>query len=616
MKREKIKQEKYEFAVIGGGMSGICAAVSAARHGVKTVLVHNRPVLGGNASSEIRMHICGADENGHKPHLAEGGILHEILLKNKSRNNHFSYALWDLTLYEVVKAEPNLTVYFNTSMIDCEVKDDKILSVICFQSTTEFKIEISADIFADCTGNATLGYFAGAEYREGSESFAEFNEKHAPKTANNERMGNTILFKALKKDNAVTYNPPSFAKKLTEEQLKYRLHSKFHTVDASSASDPEAFTRASTGSNTSVDYGYWWIELMGEGDDFVGQYEDIKDDLLSYVYGMWDHIKNGGEHGAENYELDWVGMLPGMRESRRLVGDYMLNENDIFENRIFADSVAYGGWPVDIHCAKGLLDFEILPSEVYAFKGAYTIPWRCYYSKNIKNLVMAGRNISTTRLALGSTRIMGTCSVGGQAVGTAVSLMKKYNCLPCELQPYIKELQQIILKDDGFIPGVQNEDENDLALISDVSASSFENGFEPENVKNRISRPTEAKENVWHSSGISQNGEWLNFNLMQKKQISQIQITFDSGFAYPIKMTMSDNRRKQQRIGVPHELVKDFTVELVLDGKTVMTKSVADNVFRMSRVEFQSVECDNVKIYFHKTNGSAEFRVFEVRINQ
>lgn len=615
MKREKIRQKNFEFAVIGGGMSGLCAAIAAARHGVKTVLVHNRPVLGGNASSEIRMHICGADENGHKPHLTEGGILHEILLKNKSRNDYFSYALWDLTLYEAVKAEPNLTVYFNTSMTDCTVEDDTILSVSCFQTTTEYKIEIKADIFADCTGNATLGYFAGAEYREGSESFVEFNEKHAPKAANNERMGNTILFKALKKDKAVEYTPPFFAKKLTEEQLKYRLHSKFHTVDVSSASDPEAFKRASTGSTTSVDYGYWWLELMGEDDDFIGQYEDIKDDLLAYVYGMWDHIKNDGEHGAQNYVLDWVGMLPGIRESRRLVGDYMLTENDIFENRVFPDSVAYGGWPVDIHCANGLLDFEKLPSEVYAFKGAYSIPWRCYYSKNIKNLVMAGRNISTTRLALGSTRVMGTCSVGGQAVGTAVSLMKKYNCLPCELQMHIEELQQTILKDDGFIPGIQNEDKNNLASVAEISASSFANGFEPENVINGISRPDEVKENAWHSVGISPNGEWLDFEFKQKKPVSQVQLTFDSGFAYPIKITLSDNRRKQQRIGVPPEIVKDFTIELLLNGKTVMTKPVRDNILRMQRVEFQPVECDTVRVCFHKTNGSEEFRVFEVRIS-
>lgn len=613
MKRNKIKRESYEFAVIGGGMSGLCAAVAAARHGVRTVLIHARPVLGGNASSEIRMHICGADENGHKPNLTEGGILHEILLKNKSRNDYFSYALWDLTLYETVKAEPNLTLYLNTTMTDCSVEGEKITSVTCFQSTTEFLIEIEADIFADCTGNATLGYFAGAEYSEGSESYEEFKEPHAPKEANKDRMGNTILFKALKRDKPVIYNPPTFAKKLTEEQLKYRLHSKFHTVDASSASDPEAFTRASTGSNTSVDYGYWWIELMGKGDDFVGQYEDIKDELLSYVYGMWDHIKNGGEHGAEYYELDWVGMLPGMRESRRLIGDYLLNENDIFENRIFQDAVAYGGWPVDVHCTNGLLDFDILPSEVYAFKGAYTIPWRCYYSKNIKNLVMAGRNISTTRLALGSTRIMGTCSVGGQAVGTAVSLMKKYNCLPNELQPHIKELQQTILKDDGFIPGFLNEDENDLARVAKISASSFKKGYEPENAKNGVSRPTN-KENAWHSEGISENGEWLNFNLKEKKQISQIQLTFDSGFAHPIKITLSDNRRRQQRIGVPPELVKDFTIELLSDGKTVFSKTVRDNIQRMTRVNFENIECDAVKIVFNSTNGCEEIRVFEARI--
>ncbi|MBQ6823065.1 MAG: FAD-dependent oxidoreductase [Clostridia bacterium] len=613
MKREKFKREHYEFAVIGGGMAGLCAAVAAARHGVKTVLIHNRPVLGGNASSEIRIHICGADENGHKPHLTEGGILHEILLKNKSRNDHFSYALWDLTLYETIKAEQNLTVYFNTSMIDCSVEDDRITSVLCFQTTTEYRLEIEADLFADCTGNGTLGYFAGAEYREGSESFAEFREKHAPQAPNNERMGNTVLFKAVRKDHPVSYTPPAFAKPLTEEQLKYRLHSKFHTVDASSAEDPDAFTRASTGSNTSVDYGYWWIKLMGEGDDFVGQYEDIKDDLLAYVYGMWDHIKNGGEHGAANYELDWVGALPGMRESRRLVGDYLLNENDVFENRTFEDAVAYGGWPVDVHCAHGLLDFHILPSEVYAFKGAYAIPWRCYYSKNIKNLMMAGKIISTTRLALGSTRIMGTCAIGGQAVGTAVSLMKKYGCLPRELSPHIEELQQLLLRDDGFIPTVYNADPDDLALQAAVSASSAKAGYEAEHAVNGISRPTETEENAWHSDGISPNGEWLSLCWEQPKTVAQLQLTFDSGFGHPIRITMSDNRRKQQRIGVPPEIVKDFTVELLRHGQTVATHTVTDNIRRLCRIDFAPTECDTVRVLFHATHGCGEFRVFEIR---
>ena len=614
MKREKLRTENYTFVVVGGGLSGVCAAVAAARRGVKTVLVHARPVLGGNASSEIRMHVCGADENGHKPYLTEGGILHEILLKNKSRNPYFSYAVWDQVLYETVQNEKNLTVYFNTTMHDCQMDGDKIKGIECFQQTTEYKLFITGKYFADCTGNGTLGYFAGAEYREGSEAKSEFNEKHAPEQANQERMGNTILFKAVDRGEPVKFTPPPFAKKLTEEQLKFRTHSKFHQVDSSSASDPEAFKRASTGSTTAVDYGYWWIELMGEGEDFVGQFEKVKDDLYAYVWGMWDHIKNGGEHGAENYDLEWVGTLPGMRESRRLVGDYLLNENDILDNKIFPDAVAYGGWPIDLHCPNGLLDFDRLPSEIYAFKGTYTIPWRSYYSKNIKNLTMAGRDISTTRLALASARIMGTCAVGGQAVGTAIALCEKYNCLPCELSPYIQELQQLILEDDGYIPSVLNTDERDFVKRSNISVSSYQKGYEIENLVNGVSRAEENRENAWRSNGMSEQGEWIECSFDSPKEISRVQLTFDSGFGKPIKITLSDNRRKQQSKYLPEELVKDFSVSLIENGKIVAKKEIKDNAQRLCRVDFEKTLCDSVKVEFSATRGVKDIRVFEIRI--
>ena len=614
MKRGKFRTENYTFVVVGGGLSGICAAVAAARHGVKTALIHARPVLGGNASSEIRMHVCGADENGHKPNLTEGGILHEILLKNKSRNPYFSYAVWDQVLYETVQNEKNLTVYFNTAMHDCQMDGDKIKGIECFQQTTEYKLFITGKYFADCTGNGTLGFFAGAEYREGSEAKSEFNELHAPEKENQDRMGNTILFKAVDRGEPVQFVSPPFAKKLTEEQLKFRTHSKFHTVDSSESSDSEAFKRATTGSTTAVDYGYWWIELMGEGEDFIGQYEKVKDDLYAYVWGMWDHIKNGGEHGAENYDLEWVGSLPGTRESRRLVGDYLLNEKDVLENKIFPDAVAYGGWPVDVHCPNGLLDFERLPSEIYAFKGAYTIPWRSYYSKNIKNLAMAGRDISTTRLALASSRIMGTCAVGGQAVGTAISLCEKYDCLPCELNPYIAELQQLILEDDGYIPSVLNTDENDFARLSKVEASSWQCGFEPFNLLNGISRAGEGKENAWRSNGISECGEWISFSFGEEKEVSRVQLTFDSGFGKPIKITLSDNRRKQQSKYLPEELVKDFSVSLIKNGEIVAKKTIKDNAQRLCRVDFEKTLCDRIKVEFFTTHGAKEMRVFEVRI--
>ena len=614
MKREKRRREEYEFAVIGGGLAGVCAAVAAARRGVKTVLVHARPVLGGNASSEIRMHICGADENGRKPELAEGGIINEIMLKNKSRNPYFSYAVWDETLYETVKQEKNLTVYFNTSMEDCEVIDDKIISVECYQTTTEYHIVIFAEYFADCTGNGTLGFYSGAEYREGSEAKYEFNEPDAPEKPDGYRMGNTILFKAVKREEPVYFTPPTIAKKLTDEQLKFRIHSKFHTVDASGAKNEEDFLRATTGSNTNVDYGYWWIELSGKGEDFVGQYEDIKDDLIGYVWGMWDHIKNGGEHGALYYDLVWVGALPGMRESRRLVGDYILTENDVFENRIFDDAVAYGGWPIDIHTPNGLLDFDKLPSEVISFKGAYTLPWRCYYSKNIKNLTFAGRDISLSRLALGSARIMGTCAVGGQAVGTAIAFCKKYGVTPRELQTHICELQQAILEDDGYIPGVKNTDEDDYARKSVVTCSSFVKGYEPERVVNGFNRKEGGAENAWRSDGFAKEGEWLCLDLGEKRKISRVQLTFDSSFGEPIKITLSDNRRSLQSREVPETLVKDFAVSLYNNGKEINKITVENNVQRLCRVGFEPVFCDTVKIWFYKTRGCEEARVFEIRI--
>ncbi|MBQ9975475.1 MAG: discoidin domain-containing protein [Clostridia bacterium] len=192
--------------------------------------------------------------------------------------------------------------------------------------------------------------------------------------------------------------------------------------------------------------------------------------------------------------------------------------------------------------------------------------------------------------------------------------MKKYGCLPRDLQPHIKELQQLLLKDDCFIPSILNTDEGDLAKASKITASSFKTGYAPESLINGVSRPTDDGENAWYSDGISVSGEWLCFDLKEKKAVSEVQLTFDSGFAYPIKITMSDNRKKMQRIGVPPELVSDFTVELISDGKTVLTQSVNGNIQRMCRARLTPTECDRIKITFKSTHGCDEIRVFEVRI--
>ena len=611
--RKRYQEVSYDIVVVGGGMAGLCAAISAARHGAKVGLVHARPVLGGNASSEIRIHISGADQSLRQTDYAESGLLYELMLENKSRNDTFNYSIWDMVLFEAAKNEKNLTVYLNCPMFDCSVDGDIITSISCFQETTELTLKISAPLFVDATGNGTLGYFAGADYTQGSESNKEYGEPHAPDQPNNERMGNTILMKAVDTGHPVKYEPPAFAKKLTEHQLRYRVHSKTMKVDASMAPDPEEWLRLSACSCAAVDYGYWWLELMGDGDDIIPDYEKIRDDLMAYAYGLWDHIKNGGQHGAENFALEWVGALPGMRESRRLLGDYVLNECDILEHRQFDDAVAYGGWCVDLHAPHGLLDFDVLPSDCHHFTGVYTIPYRSYYSRNIRNLFLAGRDISTSKLGLASTRILGCCAVGGQAVGTAAALCVKYNVLPRELAPHIPEVQQLILKDDGFLPNILNQDEKDFARKATFTASSAKANGAPQNVVNGVSRKLGDETNAWISDGLSADGETLCMKLDAPRTISELRLTFDSNFAYPIRVTMSANRQAQQRIGVPPELVKDYTITAFRNGKAVYTKEIKDNHQRHNVVAIPPTECDAVEFRFTATNGAADVTVYEIR---
>ena len=612
----RFEKKHYDVIVVGGGMAGLCAAIAAASQGVHTALIQARPVLGGNASSEIRIHISGADQSLKQPDYAEGGLLYELMLENKKNNEQFSYSVWDMVLFEKAKEEKDLEVFFNTVMYDCETKDDRIVSIYCVQETTEMRYQLYAPVFVDATGNGTLGYYAGAEYRKGSEPQSEFGELHAPQQPNNYRMGNSILLKAKDMGHPVKFTPPSFAKKLTEEQLAKRIHcvQMRDTINCDDSPNPEEYKRTSMTSSACVDYGYWWLELCGDGEDIITEYEAIRDDLIAYAYGIWDHIKNNKEgiheHHAENYALEWVGALPGVRESRRLVGDYMLSETDILEHIIFEDAVCYGGWCVDLHAPHGLLDFNLLPSDCNFYDGVYTIPYRSYYSKNIKNLYMAGRDISTSKMAYGSTRVMGTCAIGGQAAGTAAALCIKYHCGPKDMPEHMEELQQLLLKDDCYIPGYRNTDPQDLARTAQISATSAREGFAPEKVINGVSRDENGIRNMWSSDGISPEGE----TLASVKKVSQVRLTFDSNFNYPIKITLSKKRQLQQRIGVPPELVKDYTVTLWRGEQKMAAQKVTENDQRQNVVTFEPTECDKVTITIHTTNGEKDVHIYEVRV--
>ena len=600
----------YDFAVVGGGLTGLCAAMAAARGGAKTALIHDRPVLGGNASSEIRMHICGANSNMKKPELTEGGIVHELMLSNKQVNDSYNFSIWDAVLFNAAKKEKNLTLFLNTTMHNVSYDKGVIKEIECYQLTTEKHLLISARFFADCTGNGTLCAFADSEYKIGSESISEYKEPHAPEKDNNRRMGNTLLFKAIDRGHPVKFVPPVEIIHFSEEQLKYRKHSPDISPEIMKNVTPDELRTMFSG--YAQDYGYWWIEIPGQKENIIEEYEDIRDQLVSAIYGVWDHIKNGGEHGAENYELAWVGMLPGTRESRRIVCDYMLTENDILNNHRFDDKVAYGGWDIDVH--NGLFDFDKKPSFIYSIEGSYDIPYRSYCVKGFKNLFVGGRCIGATKLAMSSTRVMGTCSIGGQAIGTAAAIL----CTACAdniRDINITELQQTLLRDDCYLPSLKNEDKNDLARTAKITASSEENEFFVENLKSGVTRKTEFSSNAWHSLPIKDElPEYLLVCLEKRSKVNTVQLVFDSDFYTEKKITLSSTRQNQQKIGVPKELVRDFYVELINDGETIEKSEVKNNCQRLVKLNFDSVLCDTVKVTFTKTWGDLCVRLFEIRV--
>ena len=582
-----MKTHHYDFVVVGGGMSGVCAAIAAARRGVKTALIHDRPVLGGNASSEIRMHICGADHHMLVPNARESGILEEILLENKRRNPEMVYPIFDSVLWEKVHYQENLTLYLNTHMTQVLCDGDKIEAVCALQMTTEKSFCIFGTMFLDATGDGVLGAKAGAEYRIGRESSSQYGESLAPEKEDPYTMGNSLMFKARDMGHEVPFIKPFWANTYTEEQLRLRDHS-------------------------DVTSGYWWIELGGGERDVISHGEELRDELLKAVFGVWDHIKNGGDHGAEQMELEWVGFLPGKRESRRLMGDYVLTEKDCLESTRFEDAVAYGGWPMDIHTVEGFLNESDDPTVWNQVNGIYSIPYRCLYSKNIRNLFLGGRAISCSHVAFSSTRVMGTCAVVGQAAGTAASMAVTRNLGPREVLDCVGELQQELLKDGCYIPFVANRDPADYARQAAVTAACHIPGCEPEKVISGVARTVEGESNCWRAP--IEGRPSLLLSLPEKKTIQEIRLVLDSNLSREITPSINQGVLSRQKSGPPPELLKEYEVEILLEGKVVNHMTAQSQGQRLQQLYLDGTEGDAVRIRAISTYGSREATIFEVRI--
>ncbi len=462
----------FDLVIAGGGIAGTTAAISAARNGVKVALVHERSMLGGNSSSEVKL----VPENiaGHRAWVKEMGIHDEFHTEERVRDHQVGReglmnCHWDLVLYEKVILEPNITLFLNTHMHRVTMRDAKrIDSIYCIQLGSERTFMLRAPLFLDATGDGVLAHRAGAECRWGREARSEYGEEAAPDTPDENKMGSTLFFRAVDTGRPVPFARPEWAAEFpTEDDLYKRGHSH-------------------------VEGGYWWIEV-GTPYHQIHDNNAITHEALRQLLGVWDHIKNRGDHGAENYGLEFVGWWPYKRECRRIMGDYVISQQHLQDPKPLDDAVAYGAWSIDIHTQGGVLARDQIPcpplrsdeywDEVSTYP--YGIPLRALYSKNVENLMMAGRPISCSYVGFSSSRVLSTGCIVGQAAGVAASICTKKGATPRDVaQRHAREVQQLLLTQDGHIPGVVNEDPNDLARQAKVTASNsaalhFPEGVEP-----------------------------------------------------------------------------------------------------------------------------------------
>jgi hypothetical protein len=578
----------FDIAVIGGGMAGICAAIAAARNGAKTVLIQDRSVLGGNASSEIRVCVCGASLkiNNQTVLERETGIIEEILMANRLFNPQDSYPVWDHILYDFVTREPNLELLLNTQAVNAVMDGAKIKAAICRQTSTETEITVHAHTFVDCSGDGLLAASAGAAYRIGREAAAEFDESYATPTADSWQMGASLMMSTRDMGRPTPYIPPDFMIEFDENKFNRQI-----------------------GNN--LKEGYWWVEL-GSNDDIMADQELNRHKLMGYLHGVWNYIKNSGKYPeADNLALDWIGSVPGKRESRRFVGDFILSQKDIVNHRHFDDAIAFGGWPVDEHAPGGIENPEQPATRFHHhFSQVYQIPLRSLYSRDISNLLFAGRNISQTHIALASTRVMATGAVMGQAVGTAAAMCSKYNITPRTLgQSYIRELQTQLLRDDAFIPGHHPVDENDLARLAILSASSGN----VNTLTDGFLRDEDNQCHHWESNGLPAS---IDLNWKTTVELSSVELKLDSSLHLPLWKVMKAGDasiKPYPHAGLPDTLIKTIELQLFVNDQWKAV-ALAENIHtRLVRLKFPSIATTAARLLIKDTYGYANARLFELR---
>jgi hypothetical protein len=600
-----------DVLVAGGGPAGVPCAIAAARNGANVILCQDRAVLGGNASSEVRMHIVGADASGGRgielqTEAREGGIMEEIRLETAARNPQRSASMLDLILYEKCRAEENLTLMLNTTVVGVEKDGSRITRAEAHRQSTEDRFLIDASVFVDCTGDGRLGVEAGATFRTGREAKEEFGESRGQAVADDKTLGSTLLFQARKYDEPMPFVAPPWVRTFTEDDLKLRPH-------------------ASPGVDRGLEYGYWWVEWGGTMDT-IKDNEQIRDDLLGIMLGVWNHIKNDGDHGAENWALSWFGFLPGKRESRRFIGQHILNENEILACHDFHDAIAFGGWSLDTHPPEGVDAIDQPPCDQPRVPYLYGIPLRSCVSKDVDNLMFAGRNISATHIGFSSTRVMATCAAIGQGVGVSAARAVSDGILPKDLasnEDTIAAIQQTLLRDDVFLVGVTNQDELDLAPQAAVSVTSEASDHPGTNVTSGQSRAVYGEGGVPEDRTTPGAHRWMSQTLPASielrwpsaVEVSEIDLVFDTGMHRPLTLSHSDAYVQKMTWGRPQpETVKDYVIEGEVEGEWTTLHEATGNYLRHRQHTVQpGGQVSALRVTVSATNGIDHARVCEIR---
>jgi hypothetical protein len=616
-----------DILVAGGGPAGVPCALAAARCGSSVILCQDRPVLGGNASSEVRMHIVGANGTGSfdrgselETEAREGGVIEEIRLENCVRNPQRSASVFDLILYDKCRAEPNLTLMLNTAVTGAETTGDRITAAIAERQSTEDRFRIEAKLYVDCTGDGRLGAEAGAAFMEGRESREQFGESLAQLHADSHRLGSTILLQARRHERPMPFAAPLWARKFSRQDLRLRLYG------FPGEEEP------------THEYGYWWAEWGGTLDT-IRDNETIRDELLAIALGIWDHVKNGPAESAgddvpsdsTHWALEWIGFLPGKRESRRFIGRHVLTEQDILASREFPDAIAYGGWSLDLHPPEGVDAPHMRPCTQHPVPFLYDIPLRCCIARDVCNLMFAGRNLSATHVAFSSTRVMATCAAVGQGVGTAAAFAVQNGLSMHEIatnESAMRAVQQRLLRDDAFLIGRATLDPADAARRATVTASSESAGGEAANVISGFTRavhgPRGAPESRcvvgthrWMSDPAEGLPAWLQLEWPAEIAVSEIQLVFDTGLHRHLTLSHHDGYTSRMKWGRPQpETVRDYTIQNLAAGGWQQLVEVSGNDQRLRRhvVEPHGL-IRALRINVSATNGLDHARIMEVRVS-